>query len=470
MAVCLDKNSIDDFWFDAKNFYITNNTYVKYTILHLNIRSMNQNFRSFEISFLNQVSKVDILIFSEVNIKEHEVNKFKINGFKIFSKTREDERGGGIVIYVKSSFVSQEIISDFNFAESLALKINNEITVLAVYRRPSFSKVNFLDELDNFLSSNKDNNLVFCGDININLLLNEDSVVTRYEDVMAEHGLLKLIDLPTREEVVVDRTTNIAKITRSLIDHMYVRVRDLNHIAAVLKIKISDHYPIAAMFYVQTRDKKVLTYDSVDFNSVNNDLSSYNWSRLKDLNSPCKTLENCASYIQSVKDVHTHTKTIYTKKRVNKAWITPQLEALAAERCRLFRRSKSNPTNKQYREEYKMFRNYVNVKFKNAERSFNLKCFKSCEGNVKKTWSRLNDILGRSVNSIDDTIMRYMTRNAELPDILSGFGEYFAEAPALCSHTCHIVTLRQPAPLALPLQSMHLAPPTQTQISAVVGS
>jgi hypothetical protein len=465
MALCLNKNSIEEFWSDAKNFHITTNTYVKYTILHLNIRSMFKNFRSFKVSFADNISKVDILILSEVNCKVNDVDKFQISGYKIFSKTREESRGGGLIVYVRSSFKCQQVTCDFVFSESLALKINNELTVVAVYRKPSLSKIKFVEEIDKFLQSLISiNNLVFCGDMNINLFDTDDSAVSKYENTMAEHGLLKLIDLPTREEFSGNNFSS------SLIDHIFVRVKDLSHISAVLKYKISDHYAICAMLYVQTRDPTKQTFEFTDYKAVNNNLSSYNWNRCKNLSSPCKTLENCANYIQSVKNAHTQTKTIYTKKRIDKEWITPQLKAMAAERCRLFRKSKSNKSNKKYRDDYNKFRNYVNFKFKIAEQTYNFKCFQACGGNIKKTWNRLNLILGRSVNSIDDTIMRYMSQNSELPEILAGFGKYFADAPALCSHFCDFAALREPTPLAPPQQSMYLAPPTHTQISAIIES
>lgn len=57
-------------------------------------------------------------------------------------------------------------------------------------------------------------------------------------------------------------------------------------------------------------------------------------------------------------------------------------------------------------------------------------------------------ILGSSVNSIDDTQMRHMGQKFELPDILACFGKYFTEAPALCSHACNFVALRQPIPIS----------------------
>jgi hypothetical protein len=57
----------------------------------------------------------------------------------------------------------------------------------------------------------------------------------------------------------------------------------------------------------------------------------------------------------------------------------------------------------------------------------------------------------------------YMSQKSEVPEILAGFGKYFADAPALCSHFCDFVALRQPTPLPPPQQSMYLAPPTNTQ-------
>ena len=461
MTHCLNTNSIEDFWYDVKNFHITKNTYVKYTILHMNIRSMFQNFRAFKVSFDDE--KADVIILSEVNCKEQDVNKFQIDGFKIFSLTREG-RGGGLIIYVRSLFKCKQIKTNFNFSESLALKINNEFTVVAIYRKPSLSKINFIKEIDEFLFSIEDKNLIICGDMNINLLDPNDRIVTKYEDIMAEHGLLKLIDKPTREEFSGNNYSS------TLIDHMFARVQNLKQIAAVLKYKISDHYATCAMFYIDTPDPTKITRTFVDYNSVNKNLNTFDWNLLVNKRSPCHTLEKCATYIQSVKNAHTHTQTIHTKRRrVDKEWITPELKALAAERCRLFRRSQSNKTNQIYREEYKQFRNALNLKLKNAERNFNLKSFKSCEGNVKKTWGRLNLILGRTVNSIDDTVLRYMGQTSELPDILAGFGKYFAEAPALCSHTCNFVALRHTLAHTPAQQSMYLAPPTQTQISKLIN-
>jgi exonuclease III len=461
MTDCYNKNSIEDFWYDAKNFHFTNNTYIKYAILHMNIRSMFKNFRSFQVSFVDQ--KADIIILSEVNCKETDVNKFQIKGFKIFSQTREG-RGGGLIIYIRSSFKCKQIKCNFKFSESLALKINDELSLVAIYRKPSLSKVNFVNELNVFLESINDKNLIICGDMNINLLDTDDTIVTKYEDTMADHGLLKLIDKPTREEFSGNNFSS------TLIDHMFARVHNLKHIAAVLKYKISDHYGICAMFYIDTPDPKKITRTIIDYNSVNKNLSTYNWNLLIKKRSPCHTLEKCAAYIQSVKNAHTHTQIMYTKKRIDKEWITPELQALTAERCRLFRRSQSNKTNKTYREEYKKYRNVVNVKLKNAERNFHLKSFKACEGNNKKTWGRLNSILGRSVNSIDSTILRYMGQTLELPDILAGFGKHFAEAPALCSHTCNFVALRRPITQTRAPQSMYLKPPTHTQITAIIKS
>jgi hypothetical protein len=184
----------------------------------------------------------------------------------------------------------------------LALKINNEITVVAVSRKPSLSKVKFADEVDKILQSISEDNFVFCGDMNINLFDAEDPAVAKYEDVMAEHGLLKLIDLLTREEF------SGSNYSSTLIDHIYVRVKNLSHISAVLKHIISDHYSICAMLYVQTRDPTKHTFEYTDFKAVKKDLSSYNWNRGKNLNSPCKTLENCATYIESVKNAHSQSK------------------------------------------------------------------------------------------------------------------------------------------------------------------
>lgn len=66
--------------------------------------------------------------------------------------------------------------------------------------------------------------------MNVNFFDAEDSqsAVGKYEDVMAEHGLLKLIGLPTREEI------SGSNFSSTLIDHMFIQFKNLSHISAVL--------------------------------------------------------------------------------------------------------------------------------------------------------------------------------------------------------------------------------------------
>lgn len=57
---------------------------------------MFASFRSLKVSFADEILIIDVLIFSEVNCREGNVDKFEIPGLNIFSKTiREQSRGRG---------------------------------------------------------------------------------------------------------------------------------------------------------------------------------------------------------------------------------------------------------------------------------------------------------------------------------------------------------------------------------------
>jgi Reverse transcriptase (RNA-dependent DNA polymerase) len=462
---CIKSRNLNEFWHESKNIHINTDTYINYNIVHINIRSIFANFRTMITSLSNDITLIDVLVLTEINCKPEDIPKFKIKGFKIFDKPREIGRGGGILIYVRESFSCKIHTTNLNTAESHLLTINNTLTLLALYRKPSLSKIDFLSELKTFLNSSKSTkDLIICGDVNINLLNLSDPIVDKYENLMAEFGLVKMITLPTREEF------SGGNFSSTLIDHMYAKTNTFQHISSVITYKIADHYAISTLLYTKTKSKIILERELTDYKAVNTDLSTYDWTRCLD-NDANVTLENCSTFFQNVKQVHTKKVTTQHKRRFHKAWITPELQELTSLRDKLFRKWKSNPTNINHETQYKKLRNKINQKLKQAETKHNYQLFRSCQGNVKMTWTHLNTLLGRTVNSLDDTILRYMTKKMKLPEILNGFGEYFEQAPRTHSHICSFQAIRFAGHTGEPaLQSMRLPLATEAHIEHIINT
>lgn len=123
-------------------------------IVHLNIRSLRKQFAELLV-MLNQCDeKIDLLILSEVNVKQEELSFYSIPGYNMHSNTREESRGGGVLMYAKDTlnFAAEE--GDNTASEMLhgRLQTENEIIhVISVYRPPTMNKLKFVDEISYLL-------------------------------------------------------------------------------------------------------------------------------------------------------------------------------------------------------------------------------------------------------------------------------------------------------------------------------
>ena len=133
-------------------------------ILQLNVRGINEIDKFNEIcALVSTVSCLpDVLVFSETKLKETFPRQiYSIPGFNTFCCSRSAGSGGGVLVYVRSSIpVDANPLPPASF-ERLSLTLNLDtcrFRLLAVYRAPTSSNlVEFLDDLENFLSISEDN-------------------------------------------------------------------------------------------------------------------------------------------------------------------------------------------------------------------------------------------------------------------------------------------------------------------------
>lgn len=143
-------------------------------IVHLNIRSLRKNFGELLVLINNCLGKLDVIILSEINIKRDELSFYAINGYNLYANTRENKRGGGVLMYIKENINCEVETADTTASEVLhgKLQINGKLLhLIAVYRPPNSNKLRFLKET-NILIKNiqKNESIVIVGDMNLNLL------------------------------------------------------------------------------------------------------------------------------------------------------------------------------------------------------------------------------------------------------------------------------------------------------------
>lgn len=123
-------------------------------------------------------------------------------------------RGGGVAIFLKSTFKFQNFIStlsDTGFEQLwLVIHINKiKVGLGMIYRPPNVSAI-FLNELSDSIEQIylQTESVILMGDININLLNQNNAECKNFLSIISNFHMLQLIDKPTR----------ITNTSQSLID------------------------------------------------------------------------------------------------------------------------------------------------------------------------------------------------------------------------------------------------------------
>ena len=112
--------------------------------------------------------------------------------------------------------------------------------VIGVYRHPIDDKNIFVAELDESLNSSENNEVILIGDIDIDVMQFNNSLVNKYESILVEHTFVRCISNYTS----VEARENI--FTQTCIDHIYFR-SNKNIGSSVIGRKTSDHFVITAI-------------------------------------------------------------------------------------------------------------------------------------------------------------------------------------------------------------------------------
>jgi len=192
------------------------------------LRIFTSNVRGLIKNWINlqqiDLSKYDILIFNEIwQIRDFE--NASLSGFKIANLyQRDQQRGGGVIIYVKEGFSTEKLESPVvnGVIESTAININN-IIVTAVYRPPSGNKLEFTDQLINWITHQRNKDIYISGDFNLNYIGHDKNY---YDSIETSTGLLAAITDVTRIE------------SNSCIDNILTNVPGTNLVSSIC---IADH-------------------------------------------------------------------------------------------------------------------------------------------------------------------------------------------------------------------------------------
>lgn len=102
---------IEERCYDNWNNYVRSITVNSLLFFHINIISLTKKFSQIEYIVYNSTRNIDIIILTEVNLKENCASLFELPNYNMYTKLRDSRRGGGIIMYIHKKYLFTKINS-----------------------------------------------------------------------------------------------------------------------------------------------------------------------------------------------------------------------------------------------------------------------------------------------------------------------------------------------------------------------
>jgi len=421
--------------------------------LSINIQSLNSKYNELSLQIADLLSKnvnIDVISLQETWEIRYP-DQLCIPGFQpLVYRNRHDMRGGGVGFYIKNgiNYKILETLSPFEnkIFESLTIQLSypgkSSVLLTSAYRSngllpnvtPSMQMERFFllfDELLHNLQNKRLPTYIFM-DSNIDLLnLNSDDSSNFLNSVLSK-GFLQCVLKPTRMQ----------NNSKTLIDHILTSVRSNVLSTGTIVSDVSDHF----FTFIQTPNpvtknkEKTKTYrlfDDLNLSRFKTLLGGTNWQAVTVSNSVDIAYDEFWSVYSSLFDLTFPLKKTRFNKNIHKkaAFMTDGLlKSRETKNCLHLATLADNSAETKLR-----YKNYRNLYFKTIRAAkklyFNQKLTENSK-NPKKTWDLLNEIMGKSSQSVNiDKITVNDTVTSEPFEIASEFNRFFTSAGTRISNS-----------------------------------
>lgn len=373
-----------------------------FSILNLNARSLVQNKWKLDNILANINKPFSIICVNETWLKEFNMNQYDIPNYNCVHDIRTGIRqGGGVCIFVHDSLkfkLRQDLKLNEPNCNSVTIEIENSpsknILVTCMYRTPNTNLNEFNTALEQFLSKIAQENKLYylTADTNIDLFqVSNNAGSKNFLDLMYSFNLMPLAYRPTR----------ITETTATCIDNIFTN--DLQIVQnGILLEDISDHFPL---FMISKMGTKTNIIKKVKFRQLNdrnkaqfkNILATQEWSDILLNQNANEAYQLFHQKLFSIYELCFPLKEKIIKLRYDgdRPWLTHGILTSAKTKSKLYNRFLKNPNiiNKTL---YKTYNNRLKHLIRNSKRNYYFDKFNSFNGNIKKTWTCINEILGRN--------------------------------------------------------------------------
>lgn len=406
----------------------------EFSIFHLNIRSANKNFDEFTLLLQDLDERFDIVVLTEAWLNESDGSSYFIPGYRTFYGYGSRNRCDGMLIFTCDKINAS--VTDIGITDCKSCLISLEkngstYNCIAVYRSPSITNpTNFINNITSFCEDNlNQNNInIIVGDVNINIMDDEDNPTkVDFRDLYLTNleslGFNSAINLPTR----VNHTA------RTCLDHIFIN--KYHHVYGyVIESVITDHFPVVLKInsnpinknlIVKTARKKIKI---INYEKTKDALEEINWDLLYNSKDPNFILNCLSQEIIRVINLNTETKTLNAKSHTIKPWITQGLLKSIRKRDALAKKLKRQPLNYRLETHFKKYKNKLAILLKNVKTDYFKKKI-SGQNNIKNTWKVISEVTSDCKKEIPGITLK--TPEGQLVDnqkqVASTFNKFFTE-------------------------------------------
>ena len=407
-----------------------------FDLLHVNARSLCKNYD--EMLQLLSCLKHD---FSVIGVSETwfktstDINMFQIPGYSFVHICRAEKNGGGACLYIKDDleFKFRFDLSGSNSGyEIVFVEITNlskKIIVGCVYRAPSYDSVSFVENLEHQLQilSRENKEIYLMGDFNINLMnYDTDRSVKDFVDFMYSFGLFSLVNKPTR----------ITEISATLIDTIFTNCIQNEFSSGIICSDISDHMPIfcvkkGSVVTSVKRDGQVMKRSINDerISRFKQHLAEISWQALPSLEGVNELYEHFLQIFLELYNLCFPLIEVSIKSKCKKPWVTRGLLKTINHKHKLYGSYVKRPTAEN-KKKYIDYKNVLVNTLRIAKQNYYNDLFHSVKGDIRKTWSHINELLGRSNrNSLPQEMDFNGVLLSSAKDKAESFNKYFIGLP-----------------------------------------
>ncbi|VEN39377.1 unnamed protein product, partial [Callosobruchus maculatus] len=330
--------------------------------------------------------EMDIIILTEC-WKIENPSLFGIKDYSIVYNYGTVNQNDGVLLYVKKGFPYTYKIIDMSGIKVIEVSVgflNSHIIITAIYRPPSTCVRTYINDLCDYLNTEKNFPHILIGDINIDILGNSD-ISHHYLNTLGVYGF----------ESYINKYTRIQGEAKSCIDHIFVREPKqlFQYNPILVEENISDHYPTVLQILSRenikaTKSERLKQF--VDNNKLLKNTANESWSGVY----MADNLETATNiFIHKFKAIiENSTNTIKMKRNEIKRnpWVTKKVLKLINEKNDMHKLSKKYPTEENIAK-YKDQKNKVETAIKAAKKEYCQNKIRSANGDSSVLWKTVKE-------------------------------------------------------------------------------